>query len=293
MEGWFWRISDAATGRVVVVLCGVCHGASGPWTLVALAAAPGGFVRTAICAGAHVDAGGRVLSVPGGALSADAGGLRVVLGDDARLDVALREQSDWPRRVFGGLGPGHGVPRLGQYWHPHLLGAAVSGEVVLGDERWDLGGASAYAEKNWGAGFPSRWWWGQAQGFDTGDACVAFAGGDVRLGPLAMAPTAVVARVEGRVVRLGVPLAAVSASSDGGAWRVRARGPRHEVELEGDSNGSEPHSLPVPLPDERRVVLTAQQHFAGHLRLTVRRGRRTLFRGESEVAALERGGGRP
>jgi hypothetical protein len=45
----------------------------------------------------------------------------------------------------------------------------------------------------------------------------------------------------------------------------------------------------VPVPDERRVIDGASQHFTGRLRLTVRRGRRVLLSGESELAALERG----
>jgi len=47
--------------------------------------------------------------------------------------------------------------------------------------------------------------------------------------------------------------------------------------------------LPVPLPAERRVVGTAQQHLAGHVRVAVRRRGRPLFQGESRLAGLERG----
>ena len=47
MEGYFWRLSDPRTGRVVVALCGLCRAADGFWATVALAGHPGGFLRWA------------------------------------------------------------------------------------------------------------------------------------------------------------------------------------------------------------------------------------------------------
>lgn len=47
--------------------------------------------------------------------------------------------------------------------------------------------------------------------------------------------------------------------------------------------------LPVSLPAERRVVGTAQQHLAGHVRVAVRGRGRALFQGESRLGGLERG----
>ena len=290
MEGWFWRITDRANGRVAIVLCGKCHGASGEWTLVGLAAAPGGLVRSAICPPLDVRDGGRTLAVPGGALTATDDELHVDLGDDARLDVRFAQPVAWPRRAYGALGLGQVVPRLGQYWHPHPLGAQVDGRLRLGEADWAIEHGIGYAEKNWGAGFPERWWWGQASGIgDHDDACVAFAGGDVSVGPVRLAPTAVVVRLGDRVARLGPPFATVRSQAGERTMAIRARSPRLTIDLEGDANGSSPHALPVPLPDERRAIDGASQHFTGRLRVTVRRGRRLLIDDESQLAALERG----
>lgn len=290
MEGWFWRITDPANGRAAIVLCGSCRGALGPWTLVGVAADPEGIVRSAICPAAEVSSDGRTLSVPGGALEADQHGLRVVVADDARLEARFESLDLWPRRGLGALGLAHPVPALGQYWHPHLLGARVDGEMKLGESAWRFRDARGYAEKNWGRGFPRRWWWGQASGMgDDAGACVAFAGGDVRIGPVALAPTAAVVKAHGRLLRLGPPFAQVKAGAAHGAWQVCARSALHVVDIEGDANGSNAHRLPVPVPDERRLVDGPAQHFTGRLSVTVRRGRRTVFRGESGLAALERG----
>jgi hypothetical protein len=72
-------------------------------------------------------------------------------------------------------------------------------------------------------------------------------------------------------------------------WRVRATTARHVVDIEAWADGSAAHVLAVPVPAERRVHMRSRQHLAGHLQLTVRRGRRLVFRGESELAGLERG----
>jgi len=285
-EGYYWRFTDTAAGRVVVVLCGVTRDAAGPWAVVGLAAHPEGLVRLQIVPLARVDP--RTLGVGAGqVLRGSADGLHVDLGPDARLDVALTEARAWPRRVFGGIGPAQIVPGLPQYWHPHLLGARVTGEAVLGGVAVDLGGATVYAEKNWGPAFTEHWWWGQAQGFPAADACVAFAGGRIVLGPVRGAPTAVAVRIEDRLLRLAPPFARMTAAVGAAGWRVVGRSARHEVAIEGEAVG-EPAILPVPVPGRREVEDRSHQYLAGALTVRVRRGRRVVFAGESALAGLER-----
>jgi hypothetical protein len=181
------------------------------------------------------------------------------------------------------------VPGLSQYWHPHLLAARVTGRVVAGEAAFPLDGARAYAEKNWGRGFPREWWWGQAHDFDGGAASVAFAGGRVGVGRLAGSATALVVGLDGRLLALGPSRGApVLAAVDGDAWRLRARSPRHRVALEGEAGAAAAHVLQVPLPAERRTAPRSHHHLAGTLRLRVWRGRRLAFAGESGLAGLER-----
>jgi hypothetical protein len=281
-EGYYWRFTDAAAGRVVVVLCGVCRDAAGTWAVVALAAHPEGLVRSRLVPVARADPGGLGVEAEG-VLRGSADGLHVDLGPDTRLDLSLRARQPWPRRAFGGIGAPQIVPGLPQYWHPHLLGARVEGEARLGGTTVDLSGATAYAEKNWGPSFTEHWWWGQAQGFPGADACVAFAGGRIALG----APTSVVVALEGRVLRLAPPFARMTAAVGAAGWRVRARSARHEVEVEGEAAGAAA-VLPVPVPGRREVTDRSHQYLAGRLHVVVRRGRRTVFAGESVLAGLER-----
>jgi hypothetical protein len=281
-EGYYWRFTDAAAGRVVIVLCGVSHDAEGSWALVALAAHPEGLVRSALVPVARADPH-RLGIGAGDVLRGSADALHVDLGPDARLDVALRDARPWPHRAFGGIGPAQVVPGLPQYWHPHLLGSRIEGEARLGERTVSLTEATAYAEKNWGPAFTEHWWWGQAQGFPGADACVAFAGGRIALG----APTSVVVALEGRVLRLAPPFARMTAAVGESGWRIRARSARHALELEGEAAGA-PAVLPVPVPGRREVEDRSHQYLAGRLRVTLRRGRRTVFAGESALAGLER-----
>jgi hypothetical protein len=289
MEGYYWRLTDHAAGRVVVAICGVARAGDGPWAMVILAAHPGGFVRVATTRTAWADPLGLGVRAEG-VLVADARGLRVDLGPAAGLDVALSERREWPRRAFGALGVAQAVPGLHQYWHPHLLGGRAVGTVRLGGEEVALD-AAAYAEKNWGAAFSDHWWWGQA--FPDADACVAFAGGRIRLGPVPAAPTAVVVRAGDELVRLGPPSASMAAAASDRAWRIRGRSAMHSVLIEGEADGTATASLPVPLPEQRALEPRSRQVLAGRLAVTLWRGRRVLYRGESALAGLEHGTTRP
>lgn len=296
LEGYFWRLSDPRSGRVVVALCGIHRDDEGRrWSNVALAAHPGGVMHEADLPGGDAHPGRLGVTAGRGAFRADADRVRVDLGADARLNLRLHDVHRWPaRRALGGLGLGQVVPGLSQRWHPHVLGGRVTGTARIGGETIDLAGFDVYAEKNWGtAGFPSRWWWGQAQQFgDDADASVAFAGGAIALGPVRTHASAIVVRLGDRVVRVGDPLLSRARTDFGeaGRWRLRARGARWAVELDGTAEPRDAHVLPVPLPAERRSVPGARQHFAGELRLVVRRFGRTVFEGVSPLAGLEHGG---
>lgn len=298
MEGYYWRVTDTGRGRVVIALCGVCRAPDGAWALVALAAqGPTGppLVRTSVMPVASADgfdvqasdaANGCELTARVGA---EARGLRVELGSDARLELRIEDEHGWPRRSFGGLGPAQVVPGLPQYWHPYLLSARARGSLAIGDERWELDGASVYCEKNWGSEFSPHWWWGQSHALgDDPATCVAFAGGRISLAGVGLAPTAVVAAVGGSVIRLAPPFAVTHASVGGDAWRIRARGPVHSIEIEGDAGGHPVPVLPTPVVPDRTTEPRSYHALAGRMDVTLRRGRRTLLRAQSRFAGLER-----
>ena len=289
MEGYYWRLSDPASGRCVIALCGVCRAPDGPWAVVALASHPGGFVRwraTAWPPRRSPARSARPRGRPTGrrCCAATSGASRSTSARTSRLEAVLEGRAGWPHRL-GALGLAHAVPGLPQYWQPAVLAARVRGEAVLAGETVSLDGWDAYVEKNWGGRFPGEWWWGQAA---LGDgAMAAFAGGRLGLGPLAA--SAIVVRVGRRGRAPSRPRAAlVVADAGGGEWRLRARSPRWSLSLEG-SAATAPHILPVPVPAERRAVMRSEHHLAGRMGVVLRRGRRVVLRAESEVAGLEHG----
>jgi tocopherol cyclase len=288
MEGWFWRLSDPTSGRVVVALCSVNRHPDGDWSTAAIAAHPGAVVRSAEIGGTTAASERFEVAAQsdGNRLHADRDRLRLAI-DDVEVDLRFHDESAWPL-AFGGGGVFSSVPFLNQYWHPYRLGGKATGTVSCGDQRWDLTDATLYCERNWGAGFPRRWWWGQAHDFGDADVSVAFSGGLLEFGPLRRDVTGVVVRIGERVLRI-TPPALVTNECDGERWHVDARTPRLRVELDGYGIPEGPHVLPVPLPAERRNIDSDYEYLAGRLHCRVREWGRTIFEGTSELAGLEIG----
>jgi len=288
MEGWFWRVTDEAAGRALIALCSVNRQPMGDWSTAAVGVHPGLVVRSGALGNA------RALQSPFSVSAGDDSGnftvstdrVRFELGD-LRLNMEITDRFAWPK-AFGGGGVFSAIPFLNQYWHPYCLGGRASGTVEYGDQSWTFDGAKVYAERNWGKGFPLRWWWGQAHDFGGDDVCVAFSGGLLSLGPIARDVNGIVVRVGKKVIRMTPPVLVRSEVGDN-QWLIRGKSRRYEIELVGDGRHLPPHVLPVPLPAQRRNIDTDFEHLGGRLHCTVRESGRLLFEGTSELAALEVG----
>lgn len=303
MEGYFLRLTDHERGRVVIALIGVNRGPDGHWATLGLGSHAVGDTAGEGVPGSsslRVDAAPHGRADPDrlGARSGEVftygpDGVRVEMGEGARLHVEIDGPVPWPHRAVGGSSIFQAVPALNQYWHPWLLGGRARGWAELDGERWQFDGADVYGEKNWGAGgFPDAWWWGQAQGFAEPDTCVAFAGGQIHSGPLRTEVTALVARMpSGRVIRLGNPVVSpVRADVADDVWRLEGRGYGWRVRVTGRAPLDSAHVLPVPLPAENRNSAGSIEHLAGELEVEVHRHGRLVWRDRSSLAALEHGG---
>ena len=288
MEGWFWRVSDQASGRSLIALCSINRHDGGDWSTTAVAVHPGLTVNAAALSSARAQESPFCVTAGDEAdrFTVDTDRVRFELGD-LKLSMEFTDQVRWPK-AFGGGGIFSAIPFLNQYWHPYYLGGRASGTVEYGGQNWTFDGAKLYAERNWGAGFPLRWWWGQAHDFGDDDVCVAFSGGLLSLGPIARDVNGIVVRIGSKVIRMTPPVLVRSRVGDN-QWFLRGRSPRYEIVLEGDGRHLPPHVLPVPLPAERRNIDTDFEHLGGRLRCTVRERGRLLFDGTSELAGLEVG----
>lgn len=289
MEGYFWRITDPANGRVVIALIGVNQSPHGYWATLGLATHPQGFLAVAAHDGAEAHPR-RLGARSGSAFQGSDRSLHVRLGG-ATLDITIADPVRWPLRRWGGSSVFHTVPGLNQYWHPWLLGGRVRGTAVVAGEEWTFTDCQIYGEKNWGkGGFPDSWWWGQANFAD--DACVAFAGGQVHAGPLRTEVTGLVVRLpDARMVRLGNPgVSPVQAHITDTEWHLRGRGHGWEITVDAEAPLEAAHVLPVPLPSAHRNTAGAIEHLAGQMQVEVRRRGRVVWRGTTSLAGLEHGG---
>lgn len=303
MEGYFWRFTDPASGRVIITLVGINSPTKGDrWATVGIAAEPWGHLATAELAGAWADParlGVRAGREGGeGRVEADARRLDAVLGA-SEVHVVVEDPRPWPHRHLGGSSVFQAVPGLNQYWHPWLLGGRATGHAVIDGERVEIDGWQVYGEKNWGrGGFPDAWWWGQAQGFADREACVAFAGGQITAGPsvrgrrLHTEVTAlVVALPDGRVVRLGDPLVSpVRTQARPGRWQLHGRSARWRIEVDASIEPGQDFVLPVPLVEERRNTPGALESLVGRLEVRVAERGREVWQGSTTLAGLELGG---
>jgi tocopherol cyclase len=290
MEGWFWRVTDAAAGRVIVALFSVNRHPDGDWSTAAVALHPGDVVRAKALDNPRVGQSPFILAAGTNAkasFAASFDSLRLNL-DDVHLDLSFTDSYDWPK-AFAGGGIWSSVPFLNQYWHPYRLGGTATGTVEHPSGTWPLDDSKLYTERNWGTGFPDRWWWGQAHDFGDDDVSVAFSGGLLTLGPIQRDVGGVVVRLDGHVIRLTPPTAWVTSELTERRWSVNATSLRYQVELHGDGSDLDPHVLPVPLPGERRKVGTDFEHLAGRLHCVVRQFGLVIFDGRSDLAGLEVG----
>ncbi len=298
MEGYFWRLTDPSTGRVVIALVGINTPQNGPgWATVGIAAEPEGLLETAVVPDASAD-GQRFGVRAGDSVVATDRVVRIEVGTSS-VAFTIMSPRPWPHRLFGGSSVFQMVPGLNQYWHPWLLGGHANGHIVLDGERIDVTGWQIYGEKNWGrGGFPEAWWWGQAQGFSKPDACVAFAGGRITAGPdiggkpWSTEVTAVVVAIpDGPVIRLGDPLISpVRTTARPGSWTIRGRSLSWQVEIDAEADPDQSFVLPVPLVEEHRNTPGDLEHLVGDLRVRVTRFGREVWSGHTSLAALEIGG---
>ena len=81
MEGWFWRVSDEASGRALIALCSVNRHPAGDWSTTAVGVHPGLVVRSAALSGA------RAVQSPFSVTAGDDAGNFTVGADRVRFEL--------------------------------------------------------------------------------------------------------------------------------------------------------------------------------------------------------------
>ena len=294
MEGYFWRFTDPASGRVLIALCGVNRARDGFWSTLGVARAPDGLPADGRAS--------RGLGRPGGARRARGRRVRRARrpadGRPRRGRAASTCASATRCRGRGARSAGRASSRpCRRSTSTGIRGcsaAARSGSATVGGERWDLDGWQVYAEKNWGAGgFPEAWWWGQAQGFDDPGALRRVRGREDPLRPAAH-------RGDGRRrAAAGRPAAAARRPgrlADARAGHATSRGRCARAARAGRSRSRAPRRSAARTCCRCRCRSSAAtcpgaiEHLGGRMDVVVAERGREVWRGTSRLAALEHGG---
>lgn len=107
---------------------------------------------------------GRILAREAGA----AGDLRSTV-DGCRWAFSVRPVAGWGRaggRQQATAGWLAALPVFEPHWQVLMAHGLASGWIEWGGKRYTFENAAAYAEKNWGGGFPKRWVWVQCNTFE-------------------------------------------------------------------------------------------------------------------------------
>lgn len=194
------------------------------------------------------------------------------------------------------------LPVFEPHWQIMMARGLASGWVEWNGQRTEFQAAPAYWEKNWGGGFPDRWFWVQCNSWDTAGCDAAFTAVGAKRGILNLPSIKedvglIGVHFNGQFVEL-VPWSG-SVSWDvapWGRWTVSGRSEEYEalVEATCDNSGT---PLRAPTADDG-LAPRCRDSFFGRVRLRVWRlnsgGRRQeppLLDAQSSSAAVEIGGG--
>jgi Tocopherol cyclase len=176
---------------------------------------------------------------------------------------------------------------------------------------YNLTDATVYLEKNWGASFPSAWWWIQANTFvsqssnnnnnnnnmdddnnddDEDDLCVTSTGAKRRL-PLLRAREEEVALIGLHWKGQFLPFPTVQWNVQWGTWQVSGSYQEYSVELMGTCCPDRDQGVPIrcPTPDGMKEI--AVETFQGTLRVQLYHQGTLVLDKTSYQACLEIGGG--
>ncbi|XP_038985009.1 tocopherol cyclase, chloroplastic [Phoenix dactylifera] len=192
-------------------------------------------------------------------------------------------------------------PVFEPHWQVCMAAGLSTGWIEWDGERFEFENAPSYSEKNWGGGFPRKWFWVQCNVFEGASGAVALtaAGGMRKLSGLAdnFENVALIGvHCEGIFYEFVPWTGTVSWEiATWGYWHMSAENDKHMVELEATTR--EP-GTPLRAPTmEAGLVTACKDTCLGDLRLQLWERRYDGSKGKmildvtSNMAALEVGGG--
>jgi tocopherol cyclase len=157
-------------------------------------------------------------------------------------------------------------------------------EVVV--TSYDLTDVAVYLKNNWGGSFPSKWWWIQANTFQSSNLCVTLTGARRRLPFLKEEEEVDLVALHWNHGEF-LPFPEVNWDVRWGKWTVRGSYESYDVELEGTCNGS---GIPVKCPTLSGMEDMAFETFHGLLQVKLYKNGSLVLEDTCDEACLEVGG---
>ena len=191
------------------------------------------------------------------------------------------------------------------HWQVLMAHGLASGWIEWGGERYTFKGAAAYAEKNWGGGFPSKWCWVQCNTFEgsegTSVTTVGARRGLLNLPGVQEDVGLIGIHHQGKFYELSPKDSTVSWNVDSwGRWVIEASNDEYEAVVTATCDAEAGTPLRAPTADAGLAPF-CKDSFAGEVRVQVwRAGSRQIVddvdpivdvRSEGKSGAVEVGGG--
>ncbi|XP_073129409.1 tocopherol cyclase, chloroplastic-like [Henckelia pumila] len=192
-------------------------------------------------------------------------------------------------------------PVFEPHWQICMAGGLSTGWIEWDDKRYEFKNAPSYSEKNWGGGFPRKWFWVQCNVFEgaTGEVALTAAGGLRQLPGLSetFENAALIGVHYGGIFYEFVPWNGVVSweVTQWGHWCISADNGIHAVELEATTE--DPGTTLRAPTSEAGLAPACKDTCFAHLRLRLWEKRYDGTEGKvildvtSNMAAVEVGGG--
>lgn len=176
-------------------------------------------------------------------------------------------------------------------WQILMAHGRSSGWIEWQGQRYTFEQAPAYAEKNWGSAFPTKWFWIQANAFaEHPDLTVTAAGGRRQVLTWMESVGLVGIHYQGQFYSWQSWDSQVAWQVEPwGDWRIQAQNQAYHVELHGTTDRPGAY---VRVPTREGLVFNCRDTTQGRLTLTLRDCRRKviLLQATTDLAGLEIGG---